>query len=315
MAIPQKTLRSFISYFPTALTGAVRMKNITHIWNSDSIILNDIYLLHAPFLKVLGYRGRIITWVRLDYTRYPKWLARLWLEIASRYSDEIVAVSDFIMRKLVADGLKARKIYDPIQPDLFRTTGPLGSSPHAVMIANYTHSKGQMDALEAFARAARHVPDACLSFFGGDLGLRKNREFRTQLEQRSAELGLSERVRFSAFCDDVSKCYADARVALVLSESESFSLTCLEACQVGVPVIAYRSGGPEEIVQDGRTGYLCALGQVDEVAARLRQLLENRELAATLGSAASRRVAVAFSTNRYARAMRDLIDVAKTQIG
>ena len=82
------------------------------------------------------------------------------------------------------------------------------------------------------------------------------------------ELGLSGQVMFVPPQQHhiLSTYYRAADVVLVPSRSESFGLVALEAGACGVPVVAYRRGGPGELVQTGVNGVLVAPDDVDALA-------------------------------------------------
>ena len=62
----------------------------------------------------------------------------------------------------------------------------------------------------------------------------------------------------------ISKVYAAADVVLVPSRLEAFSQVCVEAQSCGVPVVAFNSGGPAEIVLHKRTGWIAKPYNTDE---------------------------------------------------
>jgi glycosyltransferase involved in cell wall biosynthesis len=67
---------------------------------------------------------------------------------------------------------------------------------------------------------------------------------------------------------------------------ESFGRVCVEAMAAGRPVVAYDHGGVSELVQDGRTGFLCPAGDPDAVTRALLKLIHDPKLAADMGRAA-----------------------------
>jgi glycosyltransferase involved in cell wall biosynthesis len=183
-------------------------------------------------------------------------------------------------------------------------------NPSVVFVGNYTPGKGQDHAVSAFAQIAHEFPSARLHFHGGDFGMEKNRGFRRELEARVEQLGLSRRVAFHGFTERVEEAYGTAAVALNLSVSESFSLTCLEASTFGLPIIAFRSGGPEEIIADGQTGFLCPTGDIEAVANALRRLLRDPDLRSRMGSAGIQRAEQVFGSQQFLEAIRPLLLLA-----
>lgn len=304
-ATVRKSVRALVTYFPASITGSIVVRRLLRRTTAQALLLNDFPQLYGWLIRRLGFEGTILTFVRFPPDRFPTGLAKLWLMAAARSSDRVVAVSKFIQRQLPA-AVKSHLLYDCIDPSL--TLG--ASAPRhqrIVCIANYIPGKGQDDTLEAFARIAARFPEATLAFHGGDMGLSKNAAYRSDLEARRDRLGLAQRVEFNLFATDVAEPLASATVAINLSPSESFSFTCLEAAQLGVPVIAYRSGGPEEIIVDGTTGFLCPIGDLDQVADRIAQLLADPRLAARMGIAAQADVLRRFGPAEFVAGLRSML--------
>lgn len=293
-------------YLPALIVALRRLRRMLD--DDDIVVVNDFYLLHGWALRLLGFDGRIVTWVRIDPNSFPAPLRRAWIAAMRRASDVVVAVSNFIEGRLAAYGVKADIIYDPVDATMPVAT-TVGAGRRLIQIANFTHGKGQDDAIAAFARVARELPGAHLTLCGGDLGLERNREYRAILERQAAASGVGDRVAFGGFAPDVVTLLGEADVALVLSHRESFSLACLEASACGLPVIATRCGGPEEIVIDGETGVLCDVGDVAGIAAAMRRLLHDPGAATAMGARGARSVRDRFSQEAFRCALVRALDL------
>ncbi len=68
------------------------------------------------------------------------------------------------------------------------------------------------------------------------------------------------------FQDEIRGIYEQCDVWLCCSLSEGFGLTLLEAMACRVPVVSTKCGGPEDIVSDGKNGYLCDVNDVKSLA-------------------------------------------------
>ena len=75
-------------------------------------------------------------------------------------------------------------------------------------------------------------------------------------------------------------------VVVAPSVQEPLARTVLEAQCLGVPVIASTDGGLSEIIEDGRTGFLCEPHDVSSWVKRTRQLLDDKPLARSFAAAA-----------------------------
>jgi glycosyltransferase involved in cell wall biosynthesis len=293
----RKTALGVAAYFPALLVAGWRLRRLLSLEGADCLILNDFTLGQGAVARALGYRGRIATWVRFDPTRFPRLLSRAWIGSGYWASDAIIAVSDFI-KELLPPSPMLHRIYDSIDLDLPSQLPDLDSRD-VVCVANYISGKGQDQAITAFQHVAAEFPESRLVFYGGDMDLAKNRRYLAGLKAQAAASGFGDRILFCPFTSDVAAAFETAAVALVLSSSESFGLTCLEASQLGVPVIAFRSGGPAEIVVNAVTGFLCDLGDVEGVARAMRTLLRDPAKARTMGRSGAEHVFRKFGQDEF----------------
>lgn len=122
----------------------------------------------------------------------------------------------------------------------------------------------------------------------------------------AVDLGIGNRVDFRGPQDDVEKVLPSADVFVLPSEYESFGLAALEAMACGVPVVASKTGGLPEVVEDGVTGVLCGVGDVDALAKAMSDLLTNKPRAIAMGRASRRRAEDLFSLGQVLPAYEDL---------
>lgn len=169
------------------------------------------------------------------------------LPLLGRAARRIVAVSDGVRDALVndwgADPAKTVRIYNPVrhQPPVECAAALAARPPHVVGIGRLSPEKGFDVLIDAFAKV-RHA-GATLSIAGaGPEG--------PALQARTAALGLSERARLVGFVDPAAL-YRSARLCVVPSRSEAFSLVAVEALSAGLPVVATDCDGPREILAGG----------------------------------------------------------------
>jgi len=113
---------------------------------------------------------------------------------------------------------------------------------------------------------------------------------RQALEQQAGELGLNGRVRFVGALprERVLGLFRAADAAILPSAWENFPHAVVEALAVGTPVVASRTGGLEEVLEDGRNGLLVPPGDAAALAAAVKLVLGEAERfrAATVPSVA-----------------------------
>jgi len=144
--------------------------------------------------------------------------------------------------------------------------------------------KGPLDLLQAFART--NVPNSYL-VYAGDGPERKN------LERRAAELGLADRLRFLGFVNQslLPSVYCASDLFVLPSLFEPFGLVVNEAMLCGLPVaVSDRVGAKFDLVRPEENGYVFPAGDVEALAAILREILSDPQRRARMGAAARRRM-------------------------
>jgi N-acetyl-alpha-D-glucosaminyl L-malate synthase BshA len=119
---------------------------------------------------------------------------------------------------------------------------------------------------------------------------------RDAVARTVVETGLQDVVEFAGEQHDLVPWLSAADVLLLPSEQESFGLAALEAMACEVAVVASRVGGLPEVIDDGRTGYLCAPDDIGGMAARGIALLSDERLRIRIGGAAAQDVRTRFCT-------------------
>ena len=118
-------------------------------------------------------------------------------------------------------------------------------------------------------------------------------------------LALGSAVRFLGFRADVAPLLQCSDVLVSSSDSEGFSLSVIQALACGVPVIATRSGGPNEILVDGVHGLRVDTGSPDQITAAVERVVRDgalrRRLAYRGRELVEHRYAVETMIARYSR--------------
>ena len=116
------------------------------------------------------------------------------------------------------------------------------------------------------------------------------------IEQLVRQLGLQHEVTCAGKVADPKEILNIADLFILPSETESFGLAALEAMAAKVPVISTNSGGLPEVNVDGKTGYLCNVGDIDAMAERAVRLLKDPTMLSLFKSNAYQQ-AVKFDVN------------------
>lgn len=217
---------------------------------------------------------------------------------AVRGADALIAISRFTAegyRQLAPETERIVALPNGVHLDAFaaRHDRPLGldadiaEGRYVLFLGRLSRRKGVDVLLHALARLGDAWRDVPLVVAGeGDQ--------RGALEQLAGELGLSKRVRFVGSVGGSGKCWLlqNARCLVAPSRlSEAFPLVVLEGFAAGCPVVGTRVAGLEEHITPEQTGLLVAPESPTELAAALRRLLSEVELARAMGREAQKRAA------------------------
>lgn len=178
-----------------------------------------------------------------------------------------------------------------------------GVRPDAPLIGCVTRfhaAKGIRYLVQALPGVLADVPEARLMLVGSG-------PEEAELRRLAEHLGIADRVVFAGFQRETAPFFATFDVAAVPSIEEGFGNVAVEAMAMGTPVVASRSGGLPEIVDDGVTGHLVPPGEPEPLAAALRAVLRDPEAARRMGEEGRRRSA-RFSMDRYLDRLMGLYD-------
>jgi N-acetyl-alpha-D-glucosaminyl L-malate synthase BshA len=229
-----------------------------------------------PFVTTL--HGTDITLVGLDRCYLP--ITRY----AIQESDGVTSISDYLKEKTVEHFGVTRSIevignfvncdvYRPYKDEARRAEARrrLAAPEEAILmhLSNFRPVKRVVDVVRIFAQVARELP--------AQLVLVGDGPDRSAAEWLAHDLGIHCKVHFVGKLEHVNEVLPLADILLMPSELESFGLAALEAMACKVPSIATRVGGVPELIDDGVTGLLYEVGDIDGMAQGALSLLKDRE--------------------------------------
>ncbi len=232
-----------------------------------------------------------------------------------RLAHHVLANAEAVRSRLVEDGHDRRGIsviHNGIALERFRPEpasdrvreglGLKAGAKVVAVLARLSGVKGLEYFLEAAALLVPRFPEARFLIVGESAAQDpQGRPYRVGLEEQSARLGLSGRVVFAGFRDDIPKVLSLVTVSVLPSLSEGLSNTVLESMAAGVPVVATAVGGNPEMVREGVTGLLVPPRDPRSLAAAIERILRDPALGRRLGSAGRQSATENFSLQSMAQ--------------
>jgi N-acetyl-alpha-D-glucosaminyl L-malate synthase BshA len=250
--------------------------------HSISAILARESIKEKRFVPVITtLHGTDITLVGADRSYLP--ITRY----ALQQSDGVTAVSRFLKQATIEtfdfDNIEVipnficaeqyKKLTDSPLRDEIASNGEL----LLAHVSNFRSVKRPTDCIEILARVKKEFANVKLVMVGDG-------PERSAVAFRAEQLGVKDDVAFVGKRSNIAGYLGVSDVFLLPSELESFGLAALEAQACELPVIATRIGGIPEVINDGETGYLSEIGDIDKMAADTLRLLNDDDLRAKFGA-------------------------------
>jgi glycosyltransferase involved in cell wall biosynthesis len=195
--------------------------------------------------------------------------------------------------------LQLERFY-PDEPARREVRHELGAGPGEIVVCfvnnTYWEHKGLKIAIGGLSRAARSAPAFGLLWVVGSGPVDRFREY-------ARERGVDHRVRFLGHRADMERIYRGADFLVHPARYETFSLAVHEAAATGIPVIATRTNGVEDLLEDGRAGMLVERTE-EAVADAMVRLARDPELRVRMGNIGRERV-LKFGPERFTAGVRE----------
>lgn len=243
-----------------------------------AIFANEMLPPEKRFGIVTTLHGTDITLVGSDpsFFRVTKF--------AMERSCAVTAVSQWLndetMREFKLDR-PIKTIYNFLDPSKFSTTPvkrcQLGCGDEKIImhISNFRPVKRVTDVVRVFKRVLDRI-DARLVMVGEG-------PERMAAVGVAKQLGISDKIKYLGNYENIESIIPCADLVIQPSEHESFGLVPLEAMACEVPVIATASGGIVEVIEHGVSGYLCEVGDIEQMTQCALEILTDEGKAKEMG--------------------------------
>lgn len=229
---------------------------------------SNLKLLLAKTLS--RWKGAAILSAHGRYDAEPRFLGRFTYAstvFTSRLAARTVVVSDdlrdYLIRRFRARPDRVTTIHNAIHlppasavPD----AAALAARPDSVLAVGRMVPEKDFPTLLRAVASAKRAPRLVLLGDGPE---------RAALEALAGDLNISGRVEFRGYLNEPWPAYEHAKMLALSSRTEAFGNVLVEALGHGLPVVATRCGGPEEVLRNGLDGALVPVGDVDGMAAAI----------------------------------------------
>jgi len=242
----------------------------------------DATLLHANGARIMLYAGLAGRSLGIPCIWHVRVLDRdpFLDRVRGWLADRIIANAASTrqsLQALIRDSVRIVQIYNGIRletcqgaPDHAMGRKP-NTPPLILAVGRLSREKGYEDLLDACAL----LKQAGTAFNVRIIGNAPSADpaYADALRHRCDMLGLADHIAFAGWVQDVGTRMRQADVLVLPSRREAFGRVIVEAWAAGLPVIATRSGGPDELIQDGETGRLVPVKAPECLATAIQRLL------------------------------------------
>lgn len=272
-----------------------------HYPGATAFSLHELCGVGLPLL--LSFHGSDVTTLAATPAQWPRWRRLLQAVRAVTTCSQDLAGR---LHQMVGADVALTPIHNGVDAPAFRANAvspAILASRTIVSVGKYDSLKGQDVLLQALAELAPDFPDLRLALAGAPGAA------LPALQAQAAAAGLAERVQFllNVPHQEIAGLMAQAEMFVLPSRREAFGMVLLEAGAFSLPVVASAVGGVPEIIRDGENGRLVPPDDAAALARTLREMLEAREMAASLGRTLRAEVDQQFSWRAAYRAYLGLL--------
>lgn len=295
---PSKKPGRFLKFVLLFLVRLLQLRRL--ILRQDvSLVYANTFIAFNALLAARLARRPAIAHVREVLIDYPRCIRRVLIWIVSRYSQHIIANSQFTASSfsetvrpkvtVVHNGIdcqgyqaSAAKANPSAVPEVSASDFVIGCISQLIPLKNIELAIRTMACL-----AQKSLPMKMLIIGDGPL--------RPQLERHTRQLNLSKYITFVPYRQNILDYTSRFDVYLHTCPTEGFGRIFLEIMALGKPVVAPASGAALEIIRDGQTGFLVQGNDPEHYAEKIELLFADKSLREQMGREGRQRVETHFA--------------------
>ena len=161
------------------------------------------------------------------------------------------------------------KKYSSIRKNSYRTKLCQNGEKLLIHTSNFRKVKRIQDVINVFCKIKNKIPSKLIMIGDGPE--------RANIESLARSLCSLKDVVFIGKIPDVENVLFNADLFLLTSEKESFGLSALEAMASSVPIISSNAGGLPELIENGKSGFTCDIGDTEDMYQKSLLLLDEKK--------------------------------------
>lgn len=222
-----------------------------------------------------------------------------------RASDLALVVSDYLLPEVTSAGVHAFRLYNGVDLDHWAPAPRTTTKPIVLFVGRYTQSKGTLELVLAFIRAASKIPEAELVMHG----YFESPSYETEIRQAIDASDVGHRIHMHGplAWDEMPPAIAQCTVFANGSVDESFCMPFLEAQACARACLGFHARGIPEVVQHELTGLLAPPGELNTFSDYMVRLLTQHEERETFEQA-GHEFAKSFSYPRLTDKLETLVE-------
>ncbi len=269
------------------------IETFTH--DSSMVALPIAWLARVP-VRIATHHGVIE-----DISRWRE-LIHSWM-VNHNIAQKLVAVSQKMYQASLKEGVRPERVVTilngvvplPIENRSRREVGKEAGvdvdAPVLISVGRLVYAKAHEVLVASMPAVLKEFPNTKVEIYGEGV-------LRADLESQIERLGVSNSVQLLGQSDNVARHLANADVFILSSRSEGLPIALLEAMSAGLPCIATKVEGVDEVIIEGQHGLVVPVEDPEALAQAILQLLRDPAARSKMGAEARQRVSEFYTVDR-----------------
>jgi L-malate glycosyltransferase len=283
------------------------------------------YIAGVILARLAGVRSIIST--RRDFGLWLDKRSLPLLRFANRFVTKVVTnarvIKDLVIKEEGYDPARIEVVYNGIDIKEFEKHDAVGrkwmeelSIPSESQVVGIVAGLRPMKRYDTFLKAARKISGERKDVHFAIVG---DGPLRRSLEEDAASLDLTKKVHFIGWQKDVRTALSCFDIGVNCSANEGLSNAIMEYMAYGIPCIVSRAGGNVELIEHDVNGYVFELGNAEQLADMILELLMNKEKRQDFIDRSKERIRTRFGIpsmiSEYERCFAEVLDKGNEKSG